>query len=453
MRKLLTLLGFPFLAIVPFFGQDKPSPPPELTVQPMASLGRGMPEEFFPELRKVLSHLESAAPVLRVEREREKEALARKVVSDGRQGWRIGIGADAYSLHENRSGGAFDTRHRFLASANARRPLYHWGALQAQSRIAELGVREARSAYGEKRKNLSTGVRTTYLDLVLRGYALALAKDSLALAKENEETATRKRELGLLTEVDVAETKIASLRQRIRIFELERDLRAEKRLFAHETGNSDELKYAIPESFRQFVADFASKRPTVPVGGAIRSGSLDNLEHAIAIERENVIVAAAIRKPKVNLVGSVYQDQVDALNSSQTVDRTNLVFGVQVQWDLFDGRESEGRKGEALSRKRRFEMQREYEKQRLTLQRDRLLHDLETRAELVKSRQELAAVSREKFEKSRTEFDQNRITVEDFFAYRLDVDQSKLDLMRAVVDYLGLLGEYLVLHGEGKASP
>ena len=136
MHKLLTLLGFPLLAIVPSFGQDQPSPPPELTVQSMTSLGRGMPEEFFPELRKILNHLESEAPVLRVEREREKEALARKVISDGRQGWRVGIGADAYSLHENRSGGAFDNRQRFLASANARRPLYHWGALDAGSRSA-----------------------------------------------------------------------------------------------------------------------------------------------------------------------------------------------------------------------------------------------------------------------------------------------------------------------------
>ena len=212
------------------------------------------------------------------------------------------------------------------------------------------------------------------------------------------------------------------------------------------------MDFSIPNSFTDFVAAFSTSRPPVPIGGLVRSGLLDNLDHAIAVERERVIVAEAIRKPKVNLVGSVYQDQVDALDSRQTLDRTNLILGVQVRWDVFDGRESEGRKTEALSRQRRLEMQKAYEKQRLLLHRDRLRHDLETRADLVKSRQELTAVSQEKFEKSRIEFDQNRITVEDFFAYRLELDQSRLDLMGAVVNYLSLLGEYLVLHG-GSSIP
>ena len=448
MRVLYRWFLFAYLAILPTFGQDESSTPPEFPRGRDDSTVRGMPEEFFPELRQVLSHLEEKSPVLQIERQRENEALARKVVSDGRQGWRIGVGVNTYSLHENRDNGSFQSRYHFLASANGRRPLYHWGALEAESRIAEIGVRDARSDYAEKQRSIGSKVRAAYLTLALQGYALSLAKDSLKLARKNEETAARKRELGLVTDVDLAETKIASLRQRIRIFELERNLQAEKRLFAHETGCSEELSFAIPESFRAFVERFVSKRPAVPVGGALRSRSLDALDHAIATEGERVIVAEAIRKPKVNLVGAVYQDQVDAIKSSQTRDRTNLVLGVQVQWDIFDGDESEGRRNEALARKRRFEIQKVDEQQRLALRRDRLRHDLETRAELVQSRQELTAVSEEKFEKSRTEFDQNRITVEDFFAYRLALDQSRLDLMGSVVDYLGLLGEYLVLHGE-----
>ncbi|MBO93767.1 MAG: hypothetical protein CMI32_02565 [Opitutales bacterium] len=438
MRKLCTWLPFVFLIVLASPGQDESSTLPV----------RGMPEEFFPELRKVLSSYEKTSPILRIEREREKEALARKVVSDGRQGWRIGLGINTYSLHENREGGPFRSRYRFLASASGKHPIYHWGALKSESRIAELGVLAARTNYIEKQRVMTSNVRTSYLNLALQGYALELAQKSLELASENEATAARKRELGLVTEVDLAETKIATLRQRIRIFELERELQAEKRLFAHETGYDEQLSFAIPESFRLFVTDFNSKRPMAPIGGTLLSGLLENLDHAIAIEKEQVIVAEAIRKPKVNLVGSIYQDQVDVMDSSQTQDRTNLVLGVQVQWDIFDGHESEGRKSEALSRKRRFEMQREYEKQLLILRRDRLRYDLETRADLVKSRQELATVSQEKFEKSRIEFDQNRITAEDFFAYRLDLDQSRLDLMNAVVNYLGLLGEYLVLHGE-----
>jgi len=354
---------------------------------------------------------------------------------------------------EGGGGGSFDHRYRFLASAHAKRPLYDWGALEAESRIAELGVLESRSSLVEIRRQVATHTRNSYLELVLSGYALELAKDSLTLAKENESTAKRKRDLGFLTEVDLAETKIASLRQGIRIFELERDRRAAKQMFAHETGAKEPLGFEVPDNFRSFVSKFVQDRPRVPESGTLHSGLLESLDHAIAVENEKVIVAEAIRKPRVNLVGSIFQDQVDALDSSRTQDRTNLVLGLQVQWDVFDGRESEGRKSEALSRKRRLEMQKTYEKKNLTLYRNKLRADLETRAELVQSRQELAAISSEKFEKSRIELDQNRITMEDFFAYRLEMDQSRLDLMRAVVDYISLLGEYLVLHGEDALSP
>ena len=94
MPKLYTWLLFIFLIVPPSFGQDESSTLPV----------RGMPEEFFPELRKVLSRYKETSPILLIEREREKEALARKVVSDGRQGWRIGLGINTYSLHENREG-------------------------------------------------------------------------------------------------------------------------------------------------------------------------------------------------------------------------------------------------------------------------------------------------------------------------------------------------------------
>ena len=121
MRKLFSFVSFPFLATLSSYGQDEPASPPSLVQEKAVSIGRGMPEEFFPELRNVLSHLEENSPALQVERERENEALARKIVIDGRRGWRGGLRMDTYSLHENRASGNFRHRYRFLASANGRR--------------------------------------------------------------------------------------------------------------------------------------------------------------------------------------------------------------------------------------------------------------------------------------------------------------------------------------------
>ena len=99
-------------------------------------------EAFFPVLRTILAGLESKAPNLLEERERINEARANRMVADSKRGFRLSVGANAYSLHEDRPNSDYYHRYRFLASAYVRKPLYHWGALRAESRIAQRGPPE-----------------------------------------------------------------------------------------------------------------------------------------------------------------------------------------------------------------------------------------------------------------------------------------------------------------------
>ena len=139
-------------------------------------------ESFFPELKLVLKKIDSQSPALSQEREHLAEAKANRMTADAKRGVRLSIGANAYSLHEDRPGDEFYHRYRFLASAYARKPLYHWGALKAESRVAELDEVSARSVYSSLSGDLSVRARQEYMELVLAAYEIELSKRSLELA-------------------------------------------------------------------------------------------------------------------------------------------------------------------------------------------------------------------------------------------------------------------------------
>ena len=399
-------------------------------------------ETFFPELRNILAGLGSKAPTLLEERERINEARANRMVADSKRGFRLSVGANAHSLHENRPNSDYYHRYRFLASAYVRKPLYHWGALRAESRIAQLAETSASSAYLNYADNLADHTRSDYLNLVLAAYEIELAQRSLELAKSNVEGMVERMRLGLVTELSVAEAKIAVLQQRINLADTERLLARSKLIFSEDTGFAGNLGIAITDNFNDFAQthSFAENLPVL--AGFPTSIGLDSLERSIESENQRITVAEAGLRPKLNLVGGFYQDQVDSLDSRSSQERNNAIVGVEANWALFDSSMSRGQKSAALARKRRFEMQLERETRRLRLEVQSIRKHLVALGRIIESGRQLVAAAVDRFEKSQIEFDRNRITPEIFFSSRLALDQARLSLFRSVANYLDVRGQY-----------
>ena len=394
------------------------------------------PELFFPELSSVLSKLAEKAPFLEEQRELVLQARTGKTISDSSRGFKVGINAQAQSLHEDRPSQGFYHKYRFLGSVYLKKPLYHWGALKASSRVAELSERNAKVQYASLQRSYESKTRSDYLDLVILRYEEDLAQASHALAQENEMDLMRRRDLGFVSDLTVYEATLSRLRQAIKLSDLKRKANYQARVFYLETGYPKGLTFAKTPKFTDFCERHAFTGSPPILVSQLNSPDLENLRNEIEKETNNIKIADSDLKPKLNLIGGFYQDQVDLANSSESLNRNNLLIGVEAQWDIWDSSLSKGKKEAARSRKRMNELRLQRNSRSLRLLIEDLHNQITSLSEKIEVNRQLVKVAENRYEKSILEFQQNRITPTLHFEARLTLDESKLDLAKTVSHYL-----------------
>jgi outer membrane protein TolC len=399
-------------------------------------------ESFFPSLSAVLNSVEANAPILLQEREKVNEATANRMVADSKRGFRLSVGLNGHSLYEDRPNANYYQQYRYLASAYVRKPLYHWGALQAGSRVAELSESSSSASFSDFRRNFLDRIRVDYLGLVLSTYEIELTRRSMELAESNLDGMKERMRLGLVTELSVSEANIIVLQQRINFAEMKRKLARNTRIFMEDSGSVGGLDLTISDDFRDFAKTHRFGLNLPILASNTTSTALKNIDSAIEAENQRIIIAKSGLRPKLNLIGGFHQDKIDLADSRSSVDRNNFTIGLEANWALFDASQSRGEKRAAMARKRRYEIQLERETRHLQLEARSLREYLVTRAQTIDSSRQLLGASEDRFEKSRIEFDRNRITPDAFFSSRLALDQSRLSLIRTVVDYLNVRAQF-----------
>ena len=394
------------------------------------------PESFFPELSKVLSKLNEDAPFLLEQRESIRQAHSERIIADSSKGFKLGISAQAHSLHEDRPSQGFHHRYRTMGSVHVRKPLYHWGALDAASRIAQLSEENSKTRYSSLQRSYRSKIRSDYLNLMILRYEEDLARTSLALTKENEQDLIKRRDLGLIPDLTVYESTLARLKQSIKLSDLRRKSNYQARVFQMETGYSEKLTFAKTSEFTDFCEKHSFTGSVPVLVSQLSSPELANLKNEIEVERNKIKIADADLKPKLNLIGALYQDQVDMANSRETLVRNNLLVGIEAQWAIWDSSLSKGKREAARSRKRMNEISLERSANALRLMVEDLRNQVFSLSEEIDANRQLVKVAGNRYEKSILEFQQNRITPTLHFEARLTLDQSKLDLAKTVSQYL-----------------
>ena len=394
------------------------------------------PEIFFPELSAVLSDLDKKAPFLEEQRELVMQARSGKMISDSSKGFKIGINAQAHSLHEDRPAQGFYHKYRVLGSVYLRKPLYHWGALKAASRVSELTEKNAKMEYASLKRSYQSKTRSDFLDLVILRYEEELAGASYALAQQNELDLTRRRDLGFVSDLTVYESSLSRLKQAIKLSDLKRKANYQGKIFYLETGYSKGLTFAQTPAFTNFCEKHVfSGSPPILIS-RISSPELENLTNEIEKENNLIKMADSELKPKLDLIGAVYQDQVDLANSTESLNRNNLLIGIEAKWNIWDSSLSKGKKEAARSRKRMNELSLQRNSRSLRLLIEDLHNQISSLSEKIEVSRQLVKVADNRYEKSVLEFKQNRITPTLHFEARLTLDESKLDLAKTVSDYL-----------------
>ena len=196
-----------------------------------------VPEFHFEELRIALSRLNSQSPVLMEEAVRLNEAKANSMVTDSERGFKLGLTFQGQSIHEDRPRESFYQRERFYGAAFLRRPIYHWGSLNAASKIGSIQQEISELNLKNISNELSSATRDSYLDLVIMKNRLLLGIDEVQVADNQLKKAQLQRKLEQVNELEVQEVKASLLQRQVQLEDLNRTLLSSISRFCEMTGS------------------------------------------------------------------------------------------------------------------------------------------------------------------------------------------------------------------------
>ena len=399
------------------------------------------PEYHFAELQEILIQVEDYAPIFKEQKESIDIAKANTIFAKSAQGSHVKINLQGQSIHEDRPDQPYSGRERFFGSISIRKPLFHWGALRAQSSISV--IQEAITLNNLKYflNDLKVNVRSSYLEMFVLSKQVEIARSSLQNAEENFIKIKGKNELGLSSDIVVKNENIELLKQKILLEDINRSLESAKKSFIQLTGWSEALNFEENNnSFATLQVDHAFGE-SLPVLLASHSSRVTRqINHEIKVEKNRLTIAKSGLKPKVNLVGAFYQDQVPLADDSFT--RNNAVVGLEVNWAIWDSSKSKAEKLKSLANKRKLELSLERESRSFRLEIENMRSQLDSLAKRVEMTRQLVVLSEKKLSISKTELESDRITPAQFMDAQMALNRSKIQRLQSVCDYIKMRNRY-----------
>ena len=171
------------------------------------------------------------------------------MIADSAKGLSVNFNVSGQSIHENRPGQSYTQTYRTVGSIFVKKPLYHWGTLNSQSRIAELTESYAIQKTDSVRSNLLNEVKAEFMNLLLLKKRLLLENESLKFSEKLEKELSKRKEIGLGTELEVTVATISNLNTRLKLHRSNVLLITKKHVFKYDTGYRKELDLSIPKEF------------------------------------------------------------------------------------------------------------------------------------------------------------------------------------------------------------
>lgn len=410
----------------------------------LCSVTCGKIEDYFFELSEIVSSLENNSPLLKEEYQKVQEQLANQMIADSAKGLKININLTGQSIHEDRPDQSFYHHYRTFSSIYARKPLFHWGALDAKSKIAYNRANLSKLSFDEVVADLSSQSRHAYLDLLILRKKIEMRKEQLYLNQNSLRSVARKQKVGITTKLQVNESNATLLENKILLADLNQSLSNSLYHFKSMTGWNGHLTFLDTDnSFEELLLskDFALEIPPLITG--ISSSTMKRIQREIDIEENNLIIADSKLKPKLNLVGGIYQDQIALANSEENLLRNNALVGLEATWSIWDSSESKGEKQASLARKRKLEYAVDRELKTFRLHVSNLRQNLISLSKRIKISRELLKVAQARFQTSQIERNANRISANKHLESKIALGQAKINQLDSVCEYLKTHDLYL----------
>lgn len=409
-------------------------------------------EDLFPELGGLMELAARDGRELQLNALRMEEREGDLDVTRGQRRPQVRAHARMSGAYEMRD----DISNRFRGSVDANlgltQPLYHWGTLERRQSVAEerVALEEVDSTRRSERHFMD--IRSTYLRWLLMQEQRKILQQSIALSESFVNARRQLVDVGQSSEQDVLEVEARLLENYESLSYIESSILSHESRLANLVGPGFESAVigGNPLSVIQPMDDETFRILSSGVRNGLQGLSNPEIQRysmLADIESEQLEILDKENLPKVDLVAGIHSDHLDSLNNEDFVLRVQYYAGVQVNWSIFNGWQTDGYKRSTLARKRAYALREDIAREGFVQQAENLLANLQLNLKQIEARGKRAAILERRQELVREQVERNILPAAERMEVEIDVLNVRQRLMESRVNYLINLMELGLLMG------
>ncbi len=405
-------------------------------------------EAHLPELSELLKFARDQAPTLIEQAITKEEADARLKQAKSAYYPRLDLLTNLGYRKDYRSGAEDTDNLGMTYSAALRRPLYHWGAIEAKIEQARLSHDNAILYYLYEQQQTERQIRADYLALILDNVALQNEETKQVVLKSNHEIEQINFEAGKTSALAYKKSEVNLKKS---LLTIERIQLSKKRIlerFQQYAGwsGSNATPIEIPAIDTTTTTQWLlEQRDALTDSNWIYNTKPALLQiNAIQHQKEELTQIKARQKPLIDTSVTASQRQTNT-SLRNNVDTFSVFGGLRVSWNIFDGFETHHEEMETLAKIRRLEYGFDLLDDKFRLQANEVLDSLlfQTRSlELSEAKHEVETAE---YGLQKEALQTGRITAAQLRSDSLDYNKSKLALLKARANLHIGLSDYLDL--------
>jgi outer membrane protein TolC len=242
--------------------------------------------------------------------------------------------------------GISPSENKWAANISVVQSIYQGGRINSALRTAKLTKQQALLQYEAVVADTLLDVRVAYYDILLAAQQIIVQEASVNLLRKELEDATRRFEAGTVPRFNVlrAEVEVANARPRL--------IRAKNTHRITKNNLANLLGYHVPTNVweeipLQLTAKLEAEPYEIDLPAAVaqaleRRPELGVLRKAERLRKEDVIMAKGGNKPSLELFAG-YGARNTSFRDDFLQDVAGFNAGIQLNWDIFDGRLTKGK--------------------------------------------------------------------------------------------------------------
>jgi outer membrane protein TolC len=316
-------------------------------------------DQRLPELQAILSSAHQKAPDLIKQEFIKTEADARLKQAKAAYYPSLHAITNLGYRKDYRDDSAENTDNLGLTySAALRRPLYHWGAIEAKIEQARISNDSDALHYLKNLQQIERRIRADYLTLILNNIALRNEQAKQTVLEARSETNRINFEAGKVSELAYQQSRIAL---DMSLLQIERITQSQKRIaerFQYYAGwdapttQSTEIPSLDLDATKAWLN--AQHEQIAASSWVYQTHSAELHTNKIAHQKEAITQIKAQKRPLIDASLTASQNQSNTSNRNN-VDTFSVFGGIRVSWNIFDGFKTRNETIEAHTKVRRLE--------------------------------------------------------------------------------------------------